>query len=133
MRIATGSCTAGLKPTSIVFSSAGFPYVTDFAIATRSSGSESSQPLFGDPDYLSPEQWEGIPVPESDQYSLAALCYRILTGAVPLQDQIDPHTRGLNLRAGPVPADAQAKEARASGTPIIHLQCARKGSFSASG
>ncbi len=100
---------AGLKPTSIVFSAAGVAYVTDFAIATRPRGAVRGQPNLGAPEYLSPEQWEGLVAgPESDQYSLACLCYRVLTGVVPFENQIEPQTRSGNFERGPIAPDVRA-------------------------
>jgi len=104
-----GVVHAGLKPTSVVFSAAGVPYVTDFAIAIRPKNAERSQPVLGAPEYLAPEQWDGLAAgPESDQYSLASLCYRVLTGAVPFENQLDPQTRSRNFERGPVAADVRA-------------------------
>jgi serine/threonine protein kinase len=105
-----GVVHAGLKPTSVVFSAAGVPYVTDFAIATRPRVAARSQPILGAPEYLAPEQWDGLVAgPESDQYSLACLCYRALSGVVPFENQLDPQTRSRNFEQGTVPADAQAR------------------------
>jgi serine/threonine-protein kinase len=104
-----GVIHAGLKPTSIVFSAAGVPYVTDFAIAIRPKDAEHGRPVLGAPEYLAPEQWEGLPPgPPSDQYSLACLVYRVLTGAVPFENQLEPQTRSRNFEHGPMPADVRA-------------------------
>jgi serine/threonine protein kinase len=104
-----GVVHAGLKPTSVVFSAVDIPYVTDFAIATRLRD-DGSQPLLGAPEYLAPEQWEGLPAtPETDQYSLACLVYRVLAGAVPFENQLDPQMRTRNFEQGSPPADVQAK------------------------
>ncbi len=112
-----GVVHAGLKPTSIVFSSAGVPHVTDFAIATRPKDAEHGRPILGAPEYLAPEQWEGLPPgPPADQYSLACLVYRVLTGAVPFENQLEPQTRSRNFEHGPMPADVRAT--REGRTPI---------------
>ncbi len=113
-----GVVHAGLKPTSIVFSAAGVAYVTDFAIAVRPSDASRTQPVLGAPEYLAPEQWDGLEAgPASDQYSLACLCYRMLTGAVPFKDQIDPQTRSRNYEEGPVPAHVLALRQRRHPVP----------------
>jgi serine/threonine protein kinase len=114
-----GVVHAGLKPTSVVFSATGVPYVTDFAIAIRPRDAKRSQPLLGAPEYLAPEQWDGLAAgPESDQYSLACLCYRVLAGAVPFENQLDPRARTRNFDHGPVPADVQARK---HGRPLLPL------------
>jgi serine/threonine protein kinase len=105
-----GVVHAGLKPTSIVFTATGVPYVADFAIAIRPKGTARTQPKLGAPDYLAPEQWDGlIAQPETDQYSLAAVCYRVLTGAVPFENQLDPQVRNRNFDQGALPANIRAK------------------------
>ena len=105
-----GVVHTGLKPTSVVFSAVGVPYVTDFAIATRPRDAGRSQPIRGAPEYLAPEQWDGLVAgPQSDQYSLACLCYRVLTGVVPCENQLDPQTRNRNFEQGALAADVQAR------------------------
>ncbi len=87
------------------------PYVTDFALATRSGDAGRNTPMFGAPDYLSPEQWHGVAAgPGSDQYSLACLCYRIVTGVVPFDNQLDHVTRSRNFARGAVPAHLRVRE-----------------------
>ena len=104
-----GVVHAGLKPTSIVFSAANVPYVTDFAIAVRISD-RNRPPLLGDPNYLSPEQWDGlVPTASTDQYSLAVLVFRCLTGGLPHIDQRDPDKRAMNFSQGPSPPGVVAK------------------------
>jgi serine/threonine protein kinase len=106
-----GVVHSGLKPTSIVFNAAGTPYVTDFAIATRSENVGTTSLMFGAPDYLSPEQWDRqVAGPASDQYSLACLSYRVLTGVVPFENQIDHGIRDDNFKRGPLPAHNCAKQ-----------------------
>jgi serine/threonine protein kinase len=121
-----GVVHAGLKPTSIVFSAAGVPYVTDFAIATRSSDS-AGRPVLGAPEYLAPEQWEGLPAgPEADQYSLACLCYRALTSVVPFENQLDPQVRSQNFEQGPLAADVQGKRrGRSAFSPVASAVLAK--------
>ena len=91
-----------VKPSCIVFDGDGRPYLTDFALARASSG--GGRPVVGTPDYLSPEQWEGRPASSaSDQYSLAVVAYKLISGTLPHLNQIDPDVRQRNLRRGPPP------------------------------
>ena len=58
--------------------------VSDFGFAqplpeARASGLD----IRGTPGYMAPEQWEGQPVPATDQYSLAVMAYQMLTGRPP--------------------------------------------------
>ena len=60
--------------------------LADFGIARLAAGtSSSSQSIRGTPVYMAPEQWEGQPMPASDQYSLAIMAYQLLTGRTPFQ------------------------------------------------
>ncbi len=60
--------------------------LADFGIAKLSQGTAgASQVIRGTPLYMAPEQWEGNPVPASDQYSLAIMAYQLLTGKTPFQ------------------------------------------------
>ncbi|MHB8598762.1 MAG: serine/threonine protein kinase [Ktedonobacteraceae bacterium] len=60
--------------------------LADFGIARlAASSSGASQVVRGTPLYMAPEQWEGHPVPASDQYALATMTYQLLTGRTPFQ------------------------------------------------
>lgn len=60
--------------------------LADFGISRLAAGtSGASQAIRGTPLYMAPEQWEGQPVPASDQYSLAIMAYQLLTGRTPFQ------------------------------------------------
>ena len=59
--------------------------LADFGVARMSSGSTITTVTTltagprGTPRYMPPEQWEGKPVPASDQYALAVMTYQLLT------------------------------------------------------
>src|SRR6266566_539832 len=60
--------------------------LTDFGIAKLSMlTSRASQSIRGTPTYMAPEQWEGRPVPATDQYALAVMLYELLTGRPPFR------------------------------------------------
>ncbi|HVB22082.1 MAG TPA: protein kinase [Ktedonobacteraceae bacterium] len=60
--------------------------LADFGIAKlAASTSGASHVVRGTPIYMAPEQWEGHPVPASDQYALAVMAYQLLTGRTPFQ------------------------------------------------
>ena len=98
----------GIKPTAILFDAHETPYLTDFAFATtigRGAGSK----VIGRRDFLAPEQWECADLSRAtDQYSLAALFYFLLSGSVPFEGQDIPAKREANLARGPVPAHQRA-------------------------
>ena len=60
--------------------------LADFGVAKFSSATSSaSQTVRGTPTSMAPEQWEGHPVPATDQYALAVMAYELLTGRPPFQ------------------------------------------------
>src|SRR5215469_10308097 len=60
--------------------------LADFGVAKSTSATASvSQAVRGTPAYMAPEQWEGTPVPATDQYALAIMAYDLLTGHPPFQ------------------------------------------------
>lgn len=60
--------------------------LTDFGVAKLTTATSSvSHNIRGTPMYMAPEQWEGNPVPATDQYSLAVMVYELMTGQPPFQ------------------------------------------------
>jgi serine/threonine protein kinase len=101
-----------LKPENILINESGVPKVADFGIAMLHGGSADSRTtgrLVGTVGYVAPEQqYLGRVDERSDQYSLAALAYEMLTGHVPLglfkppsahRSEIRPEVDRVVLRA----------------------------------
>ncbi|SRR5579884_2159059 len=60
--------------------------LADFGLAKFIDvASTMSQNVRGTPIYMPPEQWEGQPVPASDQYALAVMAFLMLTGHTPFR------------------------------------------------
>jgi hypothetical protein len=75
-----------VKPGNILLDAQGIALVTDFGIAkvADEEGLTRTGMLVGTPAYMSPEQCSSGEVgAASDQYSLGALCYQLLTGEPP--------------------------------------------------
>jgi serine/threonine protein kinase len=101
---------SGLKPGSIVFDGEGYPYLTDFAIA-QEIGKDGERILIGAPLLIAPEQWDNQPLsPKVDQYALAVMAYRLLTGVYPFSNMDSPTQRETHWKNGCRPAHEAAKE-----------------------
>jgi serine/threonine protein kinase len=75
-----------LKPQNVMLDKQGNVRIMDFGIARSlfTKGLTETGMLIGTPEYMSPEQVEGIVVDErSDIYSLGVILYEMLTGLVP--------------------------------------------------
>ena len=60
--------------------------LADFGISKFSTATATaSQSIRGTPLSMAPEQWNGTPVPATDQYALAIMAYQLLTGQAPFQ------------------------------------------------
>jgi serine/threonine protein kinase len=57
--------------------------LADFGIAKFMTATPSTMGFRGTPIYMAPEQWNGNPLPASDQYALAIMTYELLTGGPP--------------------------------------------------
>ncbi|MBI3268086.1 MAG: protein kinase [Planctomycetes bacterium] len=80
-----------IKPANVLITAGDRPLVTDFGLArdlTAPSLTASAQ-MLGTPRYMSPEQAEGNPGHidhRTDQYSLGATLYEMVTGAAPFNE-----------------------------------------------
>ena len=77
-----------LKPQNVMLDKQGNVRIMDFGIARSlfTKGLTETGMLIGTPEYMSPEQVEGIVVDDrSDIYSLGVILYEMLTGQVPFE------------------------------------------------
>jgi hypothetical protein len=78
-----------VKPANIMLDEDGRVFLTDFGISKAVQGSTqitSTGTIIGTPQYMSPEQAKGRNVDgRTDQYALAIVGYRALTGKVPFE------------------------------------------------
>ena len=79
-----------LKPQNIMVDSEGNARIMDFGIARsiRTKSITETGMIIGTPEYMSPEQVEGVGVDHrSDLYSLGVILFEMLTGRVPFQGE----------------------------------------------
>ena len=83
--------------------------LADFGIAKLTSATGSlSQSIRGTPIYMAPEQWDGHPVPASDQYALAIMVYELLVGRPPFEGNPAQVMRQHYLTPPPAPSSLNA-------------------------
>jgi serine/threonine protein kinase/Tfp pilus assembly protein PilF len=79
-----------LKPQNIMVDSEGNARIMDFGIARsiRTKSITETGMIIGTPEYMSPEQVEGVDVDQrSDLYSLGVILFEMLTGRVPFDGE----------------------------------------------
>ena len=78
-----------IKASNVMFDRHGSAYVVDFGIAQVAAVTSSltgTGTALGSPSYMAPEQWQDEDVTgATDQYALAILTYRLLTGRMPFE------------------------------------------------
>jgi eukaryotic-like serine/threonine-protein kinase len=76
-----------LKPENVLYDADGSAHLTDLGITKSLDPNEirsRSDIEFGNPNYLSPEAWQGKPAdPRTDIYALGIIAFQMLTGQLP--------------------------------------------------
>jgi len=75
-----------VKPSNILLRPDGYAYLVDFGLAKAMMAAESltnAGTIVGTPEYMAPEQSNGVSDHRSDIYSLGVILYQMLTGQLP--------------------------------------------------
>lgn len=77
-----------VKPSNVLLDAQGNAFLADFGIAkwTAVSAQLTGSAVIGTPQYMSPEQGQGLKLDgRSDEYALAVMAYELITGRPPFQ------------------------------------------------
>jgi serine/threonine-protein kinase len=98
-----------IKPSNVMITDDGWIYLTDFGLArgigSSSSGLTIAGTVMGTPEYMSPEQAQGLPNvgPPTDIYALGVMLYELLTGAFPFKAETPMAMLAARLVHAPIP------------------------------
>ena len=90
-----------IKPENIIKNSrTGTLFLIDFGVSKEVSSNVFTKlgTITGTPGYAPPEQFRGMVFPNSDIYSLAVTCIRLLTGYLQRLDGSDPLFNSMNMQ-----------------------------------
>lgn len=91
-----------VKPEDVLFDSHGRPFLADFGLSRATWESGRAGTRVGSPDYMPPEVGSDFALgPSYDQYSLAVVCYRALSGELPFQPSDDAEELLARKRSHP--------------------------------
>jgi serine/threonine protein kinase len=95
-----------VKPSNILLRPDGHAYLGDFGLAKAKMGADAvthSGTMVGTPEYMAPEQSNGIHDYRSDIYSLGIILYQMLTGRVPFTADSPVAISLKHIQAHPTP------------------------------
>ena len=98
-----------IKPSNMMVTAEGWVFLTDFGLA-RGTGADTggltmAGTVMGTPEYMSPEQAQGLPNvgPPTDIYALGVVLYELLTGTFPFQADTPMGMLAARLLQTPIP------------------------------
>ncbi|MBS2035974.1 serine/threonine protein kinase [bacterium] len=116
-----------LKPENVMQTQDGQIKVMDFGLARATDASKvtATGTVLGTPAYMSPEQINNLPHPASDQYSLGVMCWEMLTGRRPFEDE-NPVTLIVKHLSEPVPSLARLRPDLEKFAKVLERMLAKK-------
>jgi serine/threonine protein kinase len=120
-----------LKPANVMLDSAGVAKVMDFGIAKRwdaaSTQLTETGTIIGTPEYMSPEQAQGLAMDgRSDLYSLGLILYELMTGRVAFRGTTPVATLLLHVQAPPPLDEPEAARLPAPVLAVLRRALAKK-------
>lgn len=97
-----------IKPSNMMLERNGWVYLTDFGLARGAGGGGGltiAGTVMGTPEYMSPEQAQGLPNvgPPTDIYALGVVLYEMLTGQMPFKADTPLAMLVARLQQAPIP------------------------------
>jgi serine/threonine protein kinase len=97
-----------IKPSNMMLDRNGWVYLTDFGLARGTGGGGGltiAGTVMGTPEYMSPEQAQGLPNvgPPTDIYALGVVIYEMLTGRMPFKADTPMAMLVARLQHAPIP------------------------------
>lgn len=98
-----------IKPSNMMITTEGWVYLTDFGLARGTAGDTGGLTMagtvMGTPEYMSPEQAQGLPNvgPPTDIYALGVVLFELLTGQFPFQADTPMGMLAARLLQAPTP------------------------------
>lgn len=95
-----------VKPSNILLRTDGYAYLVDFGLAKAKLATDSlsnAGTMIGTPEYMAPEQTDGVSDYRSDIYSLGIILYQMLTGRVPFKGDSPVAISIKHLQVEPTP------------------------------
>lgn len=95
-----------VKPSNILLRPDGYAYLVDFGLAKAMQGAEALTnfgAMIGTPEYMAPEQSNGVNDYRSDIYSLGVISYQMLTGRVPFTAESPVAVSLKHIQVQPTP------------------------------
>ncbi len=93
-----------IKPANVLLTESGQPKITDLGVAHDPTAREKTRlgASLGTPDYMSPEQIQGLPVDaRSDLYAMGVMAFQLLTGSLPFVGNSEFDIQAAHVREPP--------------------------------